>query len=191
MHMASTGGQKGRVPPISGANWNSGGSCKKCFALPVFHSLFHPCFSDKWPFGQLVNCYQGFDLASESLPKCGKVFGAAYRPPWTDWGEILHDEADPRGSRPRQTWHKSVQWVAQHGENADFRPLSKFKYRLVAGSPLSLTLISAKCDGLRAQVCKMLNAVDFQWNISQEFGCAFSLLAKILVSIIFAAGFDW
>jgi len=43
---------------------------------------------------------------------CQKVLGTAFPPPWIDWREILHGQADPRATRLCQVSHESVQRVA-------------------------------------------------------------------------------
>ena len=53
------------------------------------------------------------------------IFGAAF-PPLGDWGEILHNQADPGARRPCKVWPESVQRVAPAGRKPDFWPVSKF-----------------------------------------------------------------
>ena len=74
---------------------------------------------------------QGFAPAEPLFTKKVEIFDilGPHPTPCADWGEILRSQADARGPYPRQISHESVQRVARRGENADFRPLSKFKYR--------------------------------------------------------------
>ena len=59
------------------------------------------------------------------------IFGP-HAHPCTDWGEILHSQADPGASRPCQVWRESVQRVAPGGA-----------YNLIFG--LWVNLVPAVC----------------------------------------------
>ena len=111
--MALTGGQKMACACGAaskwGANWNSVGQLQKKFALPVFHSLFHPwyihlcCWRQKYNFVSMHNISIKKMISSRSSNSAPRTWLAA--------GEAGTSYVDARRGKSLQLYSQSLSIV--------------------------------------------------------------------------------